>query len=67
MVNSYANKENIVLLNRGFSGFAHNRIDRAIWRYDANLVKEGHYIDSHLLRPYKQHKTEIDNLINLLY
>jgi hypothetical protein len=67
MVNAYANKENIVLLNRGFSGFAHNRIDRAIWHYDVNAVKNGDYIDSHLLRPYQEHKAEIDNLINLLY
>jgi hypothetical protein len=66
-VNSYKNKNNIVLMNRGFSGFAHNRIDRAIWRYDINGVKGGHYIDSHLLRPYKDHKNEIDNLIKLLY
>ena len=67
MVNAYPNREKIRLMNRGFSGFANNRVDRAIWRYDDNAVKNGYYIDSHLLRPYKQYKSEIDGLINLLY
>lgn len=67
MVNAYPNKDKIMLMNRGFIVFANNRVDRAIWRYDANSVKNGHYIDSHLLRPYKQYKSEIDSLINLLY
>jgi hypothetical protein len=67
MVNSYSNKEKIVLLNRGFTGLANNRIDRAIWRYDPNLVIKGHYIDSHLVRPYNQYKSEVDALAKLLY
>jgi hypothetical protein len=67
MVNDYKNKEDIILLTRGFSEYAHKRIDRAIWHYEATAVKNGDYIDSHLLRPYKQYKIEIDNLINLLY
>jgi hypothetical protein len=67
MVNAYPNREKIRLMNRGFSGFANNRVDRAIWRYNANAVKSGYYVDSHLLRPYKQYKSEIDGLINLLY
>jgi hypothetical protein len=67
MVNTYEKKENIVLMNRGFSGLAHNRIDRAIWRYNQNSVINGDYIDSHLVRPYKQYKNEVDNLANLLY
>lgn len=67
MINEYNDKEKIVLLNRGFNGFANNRIDRAIWRYDVNSVLNGYYIDSHLLRPYKQYNLEINCLINLLY
>lgn len=67
MVNQYQNKENIVLLNRGFSGFANYRVDRAIWRYNPEQLKNGYYIDSHLLRPYQEHKNEIDNLIKLIY
>ena len=67
MINSYDKKEKIVLHNRGYNGFANNRIDRAIWRYDPNMVINEYYIDSHLLRPYKQYKEEIDNLIKLLY
>lgn len=67
MINSYEDKNDIVLMNRGFRGFANNRIDRAIWRYNTNSVVNGEYVDSHLLRPYQQYKNEIDNLINLLY
>jgi hypothetical protein len=61
--------EQIVYKNRGFSwsGFADFRIDRGSWRYDENLVGKDYYIDSHLLRPYQQHKSEIDNLIKILY
>jgi len=67
MVNIYENKNDIVLMNRGFSPFANNRIDRAIWYYNPKDVKDGLYIDSHLLRPYTEYKSYIDNLINLLY
>lgn len=66
-INSFPEKEKLVLMNRGFGWLAHNRIDRASWKYEDSEVLNGNYIDSHLLRPYKQFKTEIDNLINLLY
>lgn len=61
------NSESIMLLKRGWSKGADRRIDRLWWNYDPNLVKEGFYIDSHLLRPYNEHKEHIDSLINLLY
>ncbi len=70
MVNKYHSMENIVLLNRGFNNFnnfANNRIDRGYWSYSDILVKNEYYFDSHLLRPYKENKEEIDNLIKLLY
>ena len=59
--------EKAVLLSRGWRGIANRRIDRIAWKYDPNLVKMGEYIDSHLLRPYKEHKLEVDKLINLLW
>ena len=46
--------------------FTNDRIDRTSWSYDVNLLKSGHYVDSHLLRPYLTYKKEIDELINLL-
>lgn len=47
-------------------GFFKNRIDRINWVYKVDDVISGKYIDSHLLRPYKKYKREIDNLINLI-
>jgi hypothetical protein len=58
----------LVKLERGWNsgGGAYNRLDRNDWRYDANDVSSGKLYDSHLLRPYKQHKEEIDKLYNLI-
>lgn len=62
--------ERIIKLNRGFGeGFATKRIDRGCWTHPSNefsKVSEGFYIDSHLLRPYRSHKKEIDDLVSLL-
>jgi hypothetical protein len=60
------NPNDIVFLKRGWSRGADKRIDRLWWSYDPNLVKSGHYIDSHLLRPYNEYKTQVDLLISLL-
>lgn len=59
-------KNDVVLLNRGWSGIANKRIDRACWDYDPIKVSEGYYIDSHSLRPYSQYSEEINKLINHL-
>jgi hypothetical protein len=64
---SQENPENVVLLSRGWGLGANGRIDRISWKYDENLVRSGKYIDSHLLRPYKENKLEVDKLINLLW
>jgi len=61
------NPNDVVLLSRGWPRGADKRIDRLWWSYEPNLVKEGYYIDSHLLRPYNENKERVDNLINLLY
>jgi hypothetical protein len=61
------NPNDVVLLNRGWSRSADRRIDRLWWSYDPNLVRSGHYIDSHLLRPYNENKEEVNKLINLLW
>lgn len=68
-VNEYKNNTNkVILLNRGWSGMANKRIDRSSWSYDPIKVSEGYYIDCHSLRPYTNHKIEIDKLIkNLLF
>lgn len=50
----------IIKNNRDFS----RRIDRPIFNYNINLLKNGFYIDSHLPRPYNIFKNEIDKLIN---
>lgn len=62
------NSGKVALLKRGWEhGRALKRIDRIFWHYDPQAVVQDYYIDSHLLRPYQQYKTEIDKLINLLY
>jgi len=60
------NGNNVILLERKWYSTASKRIDRAFWAYYPDKVKEGYYIDSHLLRPYAEHKEEIDSLISLL-
>lgn len=57
-INLYPIKHDLVLLNR--NGY---RIDRDCWHYDEKLLKQDFYIDCHSLRPYKDHKHEIDKLV----
>ena len=60
-------QDKVLFQNRGWeNGIASRRIDRAHWQYDPQKVQGGHYIDSHLLRPYHDHKTDIDTLISYL-
>ena len=42
------------------------RISARKWNYDPKLVKAGHYIDSHMPRPYSRNKKKIDQLARLL-
>ena len=43
------------------------RIDRGNWQYDVDkLVNEDYYIDCHSIRPYKDHKAEVDKLASYL-
>jgi hypothetical protein len=66
-INQFHDQSKIVKLKRGWSsGLADKRIDRAIWRYDVELLKQQHYIDCHSLRPYNQFNNEINQLINHL-
>jgi len=39
------------------------RIDRANWWYSVEAIQSGYYRDAHLLKPYKDHKREIDALV----
>lgn len=53
-------KENLLVKSdRDFS----RRIDRGNWVYNLELLEKGHYIDSHMLRPYKEYSFYIDKLI----
>lgn len=54
-------KDNLVIKNeRDFS----RRVDRGNWTYNIDLLKSGHYIDSHMLRPYVTYKDKINDLLN---
>lgn len=70
MIYNYNDKSKIVKIPRGdggwTSGFASKRIDRGMWSYDINLLKDNYYIDCHSLRPYSQYKKTIDELIENL-
>lgn len=45
---------------RGWThGMAHNRIDRACWIYDKDLLDKGQYIDSHMLRPLQSYRANL--------
>lgn len=52
----------VVLRDRDFN----RRIDRSNWNYDNDKLKNGYYIDSHLLRPYSDYSEKI-NKITLEY
>jgi hypothetical protein len=54
------NKNILIEKTRNFN----NRIDRSRWTYNTEDLKKGFYVDSHLLRPYIENKTEINNLID---
>jgi hypothetical protein len=54
--------DNSIVYTRSFN----SRIDRSNWTYDENLLKNGFYLDSHLLRPFENYKQEINTLINKL-
>lgn len=43
-----------------------NRVDRSDWQYNINLLKAGHYIDCHSVRPYSLHKKAIDTLLEVV-
>jgi hypothetical protein len=48
------------LFKRGWiQGRAIARIDRDIWRYDNESLRQHHYIDSHMLRPFDQHVDQL--------
>jgi len=59
--------EHAISLTRGFNsaGEAFNRLDRINWKYNPYQVGTKLY-DAHCLRPYLQHKDEIDKLYNLI-
>lgn len=60
---SHLDKLNI-LRDRDLSwGGETKRIDRSNWRYDLNLLYNNYYIDSHMIRPYRTYKYDIDFLI----
>lgn len=61
MFDKFEHHQNRLILkkDRDFS----KRIDRGKWSYDIELLKKGHYIDSHLLRPYDKYFKEVNELL----
>lgn len=55
------------LLNRGWAGnIAHNRVDRAAWAVSPEALRDGLYIDAHMLRPLHLYKGHIKVLTDHL-
>lgn len=52
--------EKLIIKNRDYR----TRIDRSNWIYNENKLISGYYVDSHLLRPFNEHKIEIEKLIS---
>lgn len=46
-----------------FTRDLNRRIDRGNWNYNLQLLSQGYYLDSHMLRPYSQYQKNIDELI----
>lgn len=65
MTNQIINSgENVIKLNRGWiNGIAKDRVDRVFWQYNIYKLKNGLYVDSHLLRPYSNYYNEINKLV----
>jgi hypothetical protein len=63
MYDKLSNYKDIILLN---DRDPNRRVNRVNWGYDDEKVKNGYYIDSHLLRPYKQYKGDIERMVNLI-
>lgn len=56
---------NVVLLKRGWSPFAYQRIDRAYMQFNPELMLQKQYIDFHMPRPYNKNKDLIDYIFTL--
>ncbi len=46
--------------------YSSDRVDRSNWNYNPKKLTLGKYIDSHLLRPFKQHSEEIQKMLELV-
>ncbi len=61
MYNQFENHKNkIIIKSRDLT----RRVDRGNWSYNLELLRNGHYIDSHMLRPYNNYKKYIDELVS---
>ena len=47
-------------------GFCHRRLDRSSWKPEDDKILNEWYNDCHSIRPYSEHKQEIDRVVNLL-
>jgi len=56
------NLDKLIIKQRDFR----RRIDRFNWVYDLNLLKDGFYIDSHMVRPFNDYSFQINKLLGEL-
>jgi hypothetical protein len=54
-----------VKLNDNLGPWSNRRIQRYLWYYDKQLLKNKYYVDACLIRPYREYKKDLDTLAQL--
>jgi hypothetical protein len=67
MLKLYADPNLIRRVTLQMAGITGRRIDRyPKWEYNYQKLLEGYYYDTHILRPYSQHKVEVDKIMKFM-
>ena len=66
LINQFHDQNRIIRLFRDCGRHRCHRIDRIGWSWSYKNLKSGDYYDCHSLRPYHDHKAEIDRLVEAI-
>jgi hypothetical protein len=65
LINKYEDKSIFTFIPRDGGQNGH-RIDRPNWKYNTQLISDGYYYDAHSIRPFKNHSSELNTIVNLI-
>jgi hypothetical protein len=65
LIQNYADQSVFEFVDRD-GGQSGHRLDRSRWKYKPMMVTQGHYYDSHSIRPFAHHRDELTKLVDLL-